>query len=563
MSERICMTICRHCLLLVLVSLVVLLAPSSGFSQITENLDIIFQKTYTDGAPPDSLWDWGRSIDCAGDVNNDGYDDIIVAANKPFDDPLNPWLGKAYIFLGGDPIDTIPDLILTGSPYGSAFIRVAGIGDYNGDGWDDVVLTQDTGERAVKVFLGGDPMDTIPDVVLETRPGQSVGTDVAGAGDVNGDSIQDCIVGDYLWDGTDGRALIFLGGSSPDSTPDVILSGNSMERMGMSVGGGGDLNGDGFDDVVVGADANSEAAPRAGKVYGFFGGAPMDTHADVWIRGEGPDHSLGWYGVDIVRHDATYDWIVAGSPYYPNGFPVPSAGKVYVLYGDSAADTLVDAFLMGRTDSSRLGEESSSAGDAAGTGMSAIVSCAPNEHDGSGTTYLWLGNMPLDTAFDARAEGEFQGHQVAWISCGGGDFDGDGRHEFMFCNYAAPLAEHSVWLGKYQETGAAEYRTSRSGVRLNQILQNEPNPFSDKTVIPVLLAEAGSAALEIHDVRGSVVRQITIQGTQECWAADEAFPVSWDGKDDRGSVVPSGVYFARIRSAGQGKSHATKLVVVR
>ncbi|MFQ5905186.1 MAG: FG-GAP repeat domain-containing protein, partial [bacterium] len=325
----------RALLFLPLLSAIIAVIPCPSFSQILENLEIVFQKTYVDGAAPDSLWDWGRSIDCAGDVNNDGYDDIIVAANIETGDPLQPWLGKAYIFLGGNPMDTFPDVILTGSKYGSTVIHVAGVGDFNHDGYDDVIVGQGDGEQGVRVFLGGDPMDTIPDIILQTRPGESVATDVAGAGDVNGDSIADCIVGDYLWAATDGRALIFLGGNIPDGVPDVILNGRDKEGMGISVGGGGDLNWDGFDDVVVGADANSEVALFAGKVYGFFGGGPMDTIPDVWVHGEGPNQSLGWYGVDIAKHDSTYDWLIVGSAFYPNGFPTASRGRIYVMYGDS------------------------------------------------------------------------------------------------------------------------------------------------------------------------------------------------------------------------------------
>jgi hypothetical protein len=537
-----------------------MLSASICVSQITENLEIIFQKTYADGAPPDSLWDWGRSIDGAGDVNNDGFDDIIVAANKPFDDPLRPWLGKAYIFLGGNPVDTIPDLILTGSPYGSGFIRVAGVGDFNSDGYDDVVLAQDAGDRAVRLYFGGDPMDTIPDVILETRPGESVATDVAEAGDVNGDSIDDCIIGDYLWAGTDGRALIFLGGSTPDSTADVVFSGRNSEGMGVSVGGGGDLNGDGFDDVVVGADANSEAAPWAGKVYCFFGGSPMDTIADVWLRGEGPSHHLGLFGVDMVPHDDAFSWVVAGTMFHPNGYPFVSRGKIYVAYGDSVADTLVDVCFAGSSDSSMLGISTSWAGDVDSSGFGDIVSGAIYEDKGRGAVYLWLGGTALDTIPDAWVKGVYDDQQVGWVVTCAGDVNADCHDEIVFCNYGAAVGEHSAWIGAYESVGVAELQSNRKGLSW-AIPRASPNPFCDFTTIEMELGTTRRVDLEIVDTKGAVVRVIPLKepGT----TPRRLYGVRWDGTDGEGKSLGSGVYFAKLRSRFDGYASSCKLVFVR
>lgn len=554
----------RHILKSSALLLALVILPAACQCQITENLEIIFQKTYEDGAPPDSLWDWGRSIDCAGDVNNDGYADIIVAANKPFDDPLNPWIGKAYIFFGGDPIDTLPDVMLTGSKYGSAFIRVAGVGDFNSDGFDDVLLGQDAGDRAVRVFLGGSPMDTIADLILETRPGESVATDVADAGDVNGDSIDDCIIGDYLWNGTDGRALIFFGGSPPDTVPDVILSGVNNEGMGISVGGGGDLNGDGFADVVVGADANSEAAPLAGKVYGFFGGSPMDTMPDVWVRGEGDSHHLGWFGVDVVRNDSTFGWLVAGSRFFPNGFPVPSRGKIYIMCGGSIMDTLVDAHMLGQSDSSSLGRETSSAGNVDGVGMSDIVSCAPSERANRGATYLWLGQMPPDTVPDASATGEYSGHEAAWIAGCAGDVNRDARQEVIFCNYAAPILNHTVWVARYQSVGVSEKITEARKATV-RILRTHPNPFSNYVHLVVGLTSGFQESVKIYDVRGNLCRTLDLPESPMSCLDTKIHSLTWDGLDDHCTRMPSGVYFARPEApAGQRAAGvAWKLVLIR
>jgi len=546
--------------LLLVLFVILVLIPSVCFSLILENLEIIFQKTYVDAAAPDSLWSWGKSIDCAGDVNNDGYDDIIVAATTV--DGAS-WLGKAYIFLGGDPMDTIPDIILTGTD--NMFLRVAGVGDFNHDGFDDVLVAHEAGDQAVKMFFGGTPMDTIPDLVLETRSGQSGATGISAAGDVNGDSIDDCIVGDYWHNSLDGRALIFFGDILPDSLPDVVLNGHDSEGMGISVGGGGDLNGDGFDDVVVGADANSEAALGAGKVYGFFGGSPMDTIPDVWLFGEGPSHFLGWYGVDIVKHDTSYDWLVVGSIFYPNGFPADSPGKIYVMYGDSSMDTLVDAYMVGRTDSSDLGEATSCAGDVDASGMGDIVSGATQEYQRRGTAYLWLGSIPLDTVPDASAEGELEGQEVGWITRTAGDVDNDGYDEIMFSNYAAAGPPHMVWIARYRKTGVAEVQRDGSGPIRAQILHNYPNPFASETFILFQFGTSQGIALQIYDVGGRLVRTFSVPKAPEARSDKAIRRVRWDATDQRGLLVPSGVYFAKLRMPEQDArvSQTCKLILVR
>jgi hypothetical protein len=195
--------------------------------------------------------EFGRSVASAGDVNGDGYPDIIIGS-------YSGGSGRAYIFFGGPAMDTIPDVILTNHSSNDYFgISVAGAGDVNGDGYDDVVvgayvsgdLGLDSGH--VYIFFGGPAMDSIPDVVIAGLPSELFGISVAGAGDVNGDGYADVIVGAPGNDagGLDGgRAYIFFGGATMDNVPDVIITGTvPTEDLGNSVAGAGDVNGDGLD----------------------------------------------------------------------------------------------------------------------------------------------------------------------------------------------------------------------------------------------------------------------------------------------------------------------------
>lgn len=541
------------------------LIPTPTSAQITHNLEIIWQKSYVDGAAPDSLWGWGRSIASAGDVNGDGFDDIIVGANTVIP---GWWLGKAHIFFGGSPMDTQPDVILTGAANGSSVINVSSIGDFNADGYDDVIVAQAnpvSGLNGVKIFYGDSLMDSLPDLILETRPGYSFADAVAYAGDVNGDTYDDCITGDYSYNGNMGRATIFFGGPAADSLPDVTLNGNGTEGFGMSVGGGGDLNRDGLDDVVVGAWDNDEAASDAGKIYVYFGGDPMDTTSDVWMFGEGTGHHLGWFGVSVIEDTLDHDWVITGTPFYPYGFPSISPGKAYVLFGGSPMNGDPDVWMVGRTDTSSLGRRSAGAGNVKPDGYEDILAGAPSEYGNKGSTYLWFSNIPLDTVPDAGAEGEYPGQQPAWEVATAGDVDGGGVDEIMFSNYAAPISEHTVWIARPLvgvDEGIPHTRCRTTGIRL---AQNRPNPFGAGGTNISFTVERGPCivSLNIFDAVGRRVRTLLDKDP----ISGFRFPISllWDGRDDEGTEVRSGIYFYRLTvNGGPLKVDRTrKLVLMR
>ena len=145
---------------------------------------------------------FGFSVSTAGDVNGDGYSDIIVGARS--NDAGGTDAGRAYIYFGGTSIDNIADVIMTGEAAGDQFgISVSTAGDVNGDGYSDVIV----GARS---------------------------------NDAGGSNA--------------GRSYIYFGGTSMDNTADVIMTGEAaFDNFGISVSTAGDVNGDGYSDVIVGA----------------------------------------------------------------------------------------------------------------------------------------------------------------------------------------------------------------------------------------------------------------------------------------------------------------------
>jgi len=270
-----------------------------SFAQEAYNFEIIFKA----GCPSELMEIFGVSLSSAGDVNNDGFDDIIIGSRSVvWTGQQDTSLGHAYIYFGSITIDTIVDVFLHGEHPLDAFARsVTGLGDVNCDSFEDVAVgapncSQIDSCGRVYIYFGGSPMDSIPDLVLKGTFCAAFGCDIA-SGDINGDGWNDIVVGEYWWNNGDGRVYVYYGGPLLDTIPDVLINGYNAESMGITVGSGGDVDSDGFEDIVVGAFNNDEAGFWAGKIYVFLGGDPMDVVPDCWLHGEEVGHSLGWYNV--------------------------------------------------------------------------------------------------------------------------------------------------------------------------------------------------------------------------------------------------------------------------
>ena len=269
-----------------------LLGSDSGWKM---DMDIsVFSASFLGEAKDDFLT---TSSGPVGDVNGDGYDDIMVMT--PNNDEGGNGAGKAYIFFGkadgwkmGVEVSK-SDASFIGEAAGDA-IGTAGMGtgDVNGDGLDDFILgAYNNGEVATSAgkayVMFGKKTGWSRNVRLwnadasfrgETK-NDVAGKSVAGAGDVNGDDLNDILVGAPGNKSSTGRVYLLLGKTSgwskntSLSTADLTFVGeNSYDSAGNYNGlsGGGDPNGDGLDDIIVGAYANDEGGNSAGQAYLIF-----------------------------------------------------------------------------------------------------------------------------------------------------------------------------------------------------------------------------------------------------------------------------------------------------
>jgi hypothetical protein len=281
---------------------------------------------------------FGWSVSTAGDVNGDGYSDIIVGAP-------GSGAGRAYIYFGGTSMDNIADVTMTGEAASDGFGgSVSRAGDVNGDRYSDVIVGapyNDAGEDEAGrsyIYFGGTSMDNIADVTMTGEAADDrFGISVSTAGDVNGDGYSDVIVGanwnDAGGEGA-GRSYIYLGGTSMDNSADVTMTGEAAyDNFSFSVSTAGDVNRDGYSDVIVGAYTNNAGGAYAGRAYIYFGGISMDNIADVIMTGEATSDGFG--GSVSTAGDVNgdrYSDVIVGASLNDAGGTMAGRAYIYFIY---------------------------------------------------------------------------------------------------------------------------------------------------------------------------------------------------------------------------------------
>ena len=491
---------------LTVLAFVMLTAPAAAsdpfaadFSVPGEPIDLLTDANVRiDGAAANDFS--GSPVSSAGDVNGDGRDDVIVGASYADNNDRRD-SGSAYVIYGSASLTTL-DLVSLGKREGfridgGAVSDYAGgsasaAGDVNGDGLDDVIvgaMGADNNRRSqsgsVYVIYGKRLNLTVKLANIGVRnskrgfridgaaAGDYSGRSVSDAGDVNGDGRDDVILGAYSTDNNgrpySGSAYIIYGSVSPttidlndlDSDEGFRIDGAAMDDYaGYSVSNAGDVNGDGRDDVILGAyRTRNNGRVYSGSAYVIFGSASSATidlndlgsEDGFRIDGAATEDNAGMSvsGAGDVNGDGRDDVIVGATGADNNGRT--NSGSAYFIFG-SASVANIDLYDLGSEEGFRIdgaasydnaGISVSAARDQNGDGRDDLFvgayKAGNNDRDFSGSAYVIFGSASPTTIdlerlveekgfrIDGAAEYNYVGRSVS----AAGDVNGDGRDDLI------------------------------------------------------------------------------------------------------------------------------------
>lgn len=424
----------------------------------------------------------------AGDINNDGIPDFMVA-NPSFDNGK----GRVYVIYGKkgslrqfssmNEFQSTDGFIITGNKNGQklgASLNIAG--DVNGDGIDDIIIgspfwNQDNyvTEVGVTYVLFGRRNNDFPSTVdvdrLSSTQGFKIvgetsmhraGFSVNGAGDVNGDGISDVIVGAFSA-GSGGKAYVVYGSRQgladvklpPASGKGFTIEGSNQENFGASVSRVGDFNGDGVDDIIIGAHCADSWTGKAYIILGRKGGFPAVILANggIIVQGSSKYENLGCTvsSAGDFNGDGLQDVIIGA--YQANG----GRGAAYVILGNrnpsssyttNSLDSL-KAFAVQSNAFSQLGIFVSGGKDLNGDGLADVIVAAPGLNNEKGAVYVLYGSRK--SSFMTMNVDSLQSTQGYMIN---GVKEGD-----RFGSFAMPLkdvnkdGENDLLIGAFTANG--------------------------------------------------------------------------------------------------------------
>ncbi len=376
----------------------------------------------------------GSAVADAGDINGDGYTDAVIGAPDASNGQASE--GLVYVHYGSTTgLSAAPSLTLEANVASASFgSSVSSAGDVNGDGYADVIVgaPNSSGTGRAYVYMGSaGGLSAAPALTINGTAGSELGYSVCTAGDVNSDGYADVVIGApgiataYVHWGT-------ITGTWP--TPQSVFAGTAASRFGAAVSTAGDVNGTGYSDVIIGAPNYSNGQANEGAAFIYHGsngglGFVYNTLLEPNLANSLFGTSVA--GVGDVNGNGFYE-VAVGAPGWANG--QAGEGATFVYYGTAAGITVAGMqTIQPNVVGVQLGYDVNEAGDVNGDGYADIVIGVPLLTNGQATEgRIWIvEGGPAGIGASTQVESNVVGANLGWSVAGGGDVNGDGYSDII------------------------------------------------------------------------------------------------------------------------------------
>lgn len=510
---------------------------SSLHSASTDSLHIF---TELIGEKPNDYFNIVKGV---GDINGDGYDDFMVGAAYKFSDVSAGNYVKLYY--GGPLFDTAAALVFRypESRYGNCNYGYAiTSGDYNGDGYKDIAIGAPYygpfQHGIVYIYYGGEKMDTTADMTITSfAPYYHIGYSLA-TGDLNGDGTDDLIVGAPFDDiSSKGRIYIYFGGKNFGDKCGAKIEGKDFECFGYSISIAGDINKDGCMDILVGAPSSNGHTDQRGKGYLIYGNKDNKLDSMVVLNnGEEPfDQLYGLYTSSLgdFNGDGYDDFAVMSLEYFH-------------IYSGKTLELLKR---VNTNDKWRRFTSLCGGADVNNDGYPDIIVGVENDYYSfSGAMAIFLGGKDIDTIPDYINNGRYRSEYFAnKIDCAG-DINGDGYKDIIVGSLEGPNCNKSgsaILLSLNKTLDVTD--KNETEVKDYKLFQNYPNPFNPSTTISYDILKPTHITLKLYNMLG---REIAILVDKDQLQGN--YKIDFDASNYN---LSSGIYFIRIRAGNDRQNH--------
>jgi hypothetical protein len=505
----------------------------------------------------------GSAIAGRGDVDGDGYHDVLIGAPR-WDGPGLTDCGKVWLLYGGPTGFRAGMWTAQGTAANQGLGANVAIGDVDADGYGDVLIASvsplaiSPPSGKVEAYYGGTtgPASSPAWEISSNVPSPTFGAALSAVGDVDDDGICDIAVGAPSEGGTGCVYMVHPGRSRGKPPVPPSIPGFQVGALfGAEIAGGGDVNGDGIGDFVVGEPRFDGGQTDEGRIHLYYG-SPAGPQLK-WSRESNADFDefgSAFATLNDVNNDGFADLAV--------GAPAPQAstpGRAFVFMGGGGVGVgralslhqgLKNRFHTARIGPAETAEVSFTLRSAAGRGRTGLqVEAIPVGQPFTGVPTQFTG--AVDTGAPSgigSASDVVSALDLPWM---GIDYKVRGRSRSN-----SPYFPASRWI-RPEAHASGDFDVHRGGAevavppwasvapRLASIAPN-PMPTARGAVrIAFDLPRASAVVLDLHDVRGARVRTLV----------DELRPAgastaTWDGRDERGRLAPAGLYFVRLRADG-------------